>query len=174
VLDPRCPICGHWWCWREISAYERTVIELYPFRKETVPVARFQCRETGRTFSLLPCELAPYHLYTIESMIRLLLAVGRSTRGVATTVIDECPESNVCPWLVACWVRAFVVGLERARHVLRGEYALDDLATDGGLRGVVASLEAFSRDPPPVVSMWCWKQIGMPLVGTPSQHRCAS
>ena len=174
VVGPRCPICGHWWCWREISPYERTVVELFPFRKEKVPVARFQCRETGWTFSLLPCELVPYHLYTIESMVRLVLAVAGSEAGVAMTVIEEAPESDVSPWLVACWVRDFVVGLGRARHVLRREYALDDLATDGGLRGVVAILGAVSRDPPSVVSERCWRRIGVPLMGTPSQHRCAS
>jgi hypothetical protein len=123
---------------------------------------------------MLPWELAPYHIYTIESMIRLLLVVDRSTRGVATTVIDEAPESDVGPWLIVCWIRAFVVGLGRARHVLRRKYELDDLATDGGMREVAEHLEAVSRDPPQIVSMWCWKRIGMPLVGTPSQHRCAS
>jgi hypothetical protein len=153
------------------------VIELFPYRRELVPIARFQCRTTGKTFSLLPTELVPYHLYTLESMVRLVLAVAESRRssgrGVAMTVIDKASDSDVSPWLVACWIRDFVVGLERARHVLRGEYALDDLVTDGGMREVVAILGALSRDPPSVVSGWCFRRIGMPLMGTPSQHRCA-
>jgi hypothetical protein len=73
VIGERCPLCGRTGCWREIAPYMRTAIELFPFREGKITIARFQCRERRRTFSLLPTQLAPYHLYTVESMILAVL-----------------------------------------------------------------------------------------------------
>jgi len=82
-VGPTCPICGRRDCWRQIPAYQRTVIELFPFREGTVQVARFQCRATGRTFSLLPVWLVPYHRNTAGSMLMaLLLAAAVDEHGI--------------------------------------------------------------------------------------------
>lgn len=129
---------------------------------------------------MLPWVLAPYHQYTIESMLGLLLVVHGSDRGVAVTVIDELPQdSDVSPWLVSCWIRMALTGLHRAHGELSRFYALDDLCTDGGLPEVAGYCTALSTRDPPTVEISgalriSWEHAGMPLVGTPSQHRCGA
>lgn len=59
----------------------------------------------------------------------------------------------------------------RARHVLRGDFALDGLVV-GGLQWIVEILEALSLEPPQVMSARCWREIGTPQMGTLSEHRC--
>jgi hypothetical protein len=74
-----CPICGTSCGYRPIPAYRREVIERFPvYRKGAVLVARAQCRRTLRTFSLLPHPLAPYHRYTVDSMVSAVVLAGRA------------------------------------------------------------------------------------------------
>jgi hypothetical protein len=93
-----------------------------------VLIARFLCRSTGRTFSLLPCQLAPYHRYTIESMILALLLVLQVCReedsGVSAALEEFPADSDVTPWLLAYWrgvVLRALRGLVRSvRHTVGG------------------------------------------------------
>ena len=80
-VRPSCPICGQDECWREITPYSRHVIELFPCREDDVLIARFQCRRTLATFSLLPVQLIPYHQYTVSSMLGALLTVWMAIRN---------------------------------------------------------------------------------------------
>ena len=82
-VGPMCPICGRCSCWRRITPYRRTVIELFPYREGRILVARFLCQKTGQTFSLLPVCLVPYHHYTAGSMLfALLLTAAKKEHGL--------------------------------------------------------------------------------------------
>jgi hypothetical protein len=123
VIDTQCPICHLENCWREITPYRRLVIELFPFREETIAVPRFLCRNTGRTFSLLPHFLAPYHQYTVASMLfALLLAAACRPDGIlslfaaAEKLIAE--DSRVTGFLLGTWLVLCVTGLRRERAEL--------------------------------------------------------
>ena len=149
-IGPTCPICGERDCWRPISPYWRNVIQLLPYREEQVPVARFQCRTTEKTFSLLPHWLVPYHRYTIASMLfALLLAAAMeehglsSLFGVAEKLIE--PDCRANGFLLGCWLVLCVTGLRRAHAELSRWAALDDLSQGQGLRGRLCELAATCR-----------------------------
>jgi hypothetical protein len=127
-----CPICGQQGCYRQISPYWRYAIDLFPeFKKERVPVARFVCSSRERTFSLLPIQLIPYHQYTVNAVIGVLLLglqcrrLGQKGFHGASVAVD--PDSLVTPWLIACWLAGVVLGFRRAHAVLRGFYDLTDI-----------------------------------------------
>jgi len=133
-IGPSCPLCGKRHCYREITPYWRYAIDLFPqFRKERIPVARFLCRKSGRTFSLLPIHLIPYMLYTVGAVVGTLLAGLRCRRsGVqgywgASVAVD--PDSSVTPWLVFTWVRMVFSGLERCHRTVSRWYDLCFLST---------------------------------------------
>jgi hypothetical protein len=73
VTGDVCPVCGKLCRFHRISPYERLAIELFPYREERIPVARFRCGSGQGTFSMLPYQLVPYHRYTLESMVFALL-----------------------------------------------------------------------------------------------------
>ena len=121
VIDLECPICGALECWRPIGPYWRTVIELMPYREGRVPVARFQCRATGKTFSMLPHQLAPYHRYTVASMLFALMMAEAgeddglsSLFGVAEKLLS--PDGRVNGFSLSCWLVLGVVGLRRGNR----------------------------------------------------------
>ena len=121
-----CPICGGTACYREIAPYYRMVIELFPFRKGEIPIARFQCRREKRTFSLLPYQLAPYRLYTIESMILAVLVwceFFREEEGGASVAVETLPgDCHVTPWLLRNWLGMVVMGLRGGHPFLMQWY----------------------------------------------------
>lgn len=136
ILGPTCPLCGKEHCYREITSYWRYAIDLFPvFKKEAIPVARFVCSGTGRTFSLLPIQLIPYFQYTVNAVIGTLLLgiqcrqMGQKGSYGASVAVD--PESLLTPYLIACWVGMAVLGLRRAHGVLRGFYNLMDIPSSG-------------------------------------------
>jgi hypothetical protein len=117
-LGTDCPICGGQDCWREIAPYERKVIELMPYREGVIVVARFQCRTTGKTFSLLPYWLAPYHQYTVRSiMLALLLAATVDEHRPASLfdVAEKGLEGNCRAngFLLGRWLGMCLSGLHR-------------------------------------------------------------
>ncbi len=74
VIGPVCPICGKAQCYREISPYKRSAIDLFPsFRKQSISIARFLCRKRQKTFSLLPMQLIPYMQYSASAVIVTLI-----------------------------------------------------------------------------------------------------
>ena len=132
-IGPECPLCGGLHCCRQISPYLRYAIELFPeFKKKRIPVARFLCRKTGKTFSLLPFQLIPYFQYTLSAVLgTLLLGLGcRQTgqRGFHGASVQVDPESLVTPWLVARWLMAVLKGLQRAHAVLGRWYDLNAIS----------------------------------------------
>lgn len=124
-------MCGGTGCFRKIKAYKRRAIELFPYREGRIPIARFQCRLEMRTFSLLPYQLAPYRLYTIESMILAVLVwcefhrdgEGESPKAVAS-FHDDC---RVTPWLLRNWLGVVVMGFRGAHPVLCRWYELSNI-----------------------------------------------
>jgi hypothetical protein len=125
----RCPVCGREQCYREITPYWRYAIDLFPgYSKERIPVARFLCRQSGKTFSLLPIQMIPYFQYTAHAVIRVLLLAltvretgQRGFHGAATGVD---PDSGMTPWLVTCWFMTIVRGFRRAHATLIQWYDL--------------------------------------------------
>ena len=123
VLAAGCPVCGAHDCWRELTPYARKVIELLPYREGIILVARFQCRTTGKTFSLLPFCLVPYHQYSAISILFALL-VAASVQGlspqslfaVAEKLLE--PDSRTNGFLLGRWLVTCVSGLRRARPEL--------------------------------------------------------
>lgn len=120
-----CPLCGRARCWRQIQPYFRWVIELFPYCEGRIPVARFQCREKVLTFSLLPYQLAPYRLYTVESMIFAVLVwceLHREDEGDATKALRSLHnDCRVTPWLLRNWLGVVVVGF-RSGHPFLGQW----------------------------------------------------
>jgi hypothetical protein len=131
-IGPSCPICGKPSCYRPITPYWRCAIDLFPeFKKERIPIARFVCRSRQRTFSALPTQLIPYHQYTVNAVIGALIlgfqCRQRGQKGFHGASIAVDPESQLTPWLIACWLSAVVLGLRRAHGFLRGAYNLDKI-----------------------------------------------
>jgi hypothetical protein len=127
-----CPICGGVDCYRQICPYWRYAIELFPdFKKERIPVARFLCRRRRVTFSLLPIQLIPYFQYTVSAVIGTLLLGFRcwqmGQRGFWGAMMEVDPDSDLTPWLVACWLAAVLRGLRRGHAVLGRFYDLRGL-----------------------------------------------
>ena len=157
VIGEKCPLCGEDRCWRELSPYWRTAIELFPFRGGKIPIGRFQCREQKRTFSLLPYQLAPYHLYTIESMILAVLVwceVCEEDESGASAAVSELPgDCNVTPWLLRHWLGVVVVGLRGGHAVLCQWYDLSGIHSGDSLVEKLAEVLRYfrcfgSRGPP--------------------------
>ena len=119
----KCPICGQEECWREISPYRRRVIELFPYREGQVWIARFLCRRTGLTFSLLPYWLVPYHQYTAASMVLALLMAGAKNPEKMQSLFSFAEkelevESRATGWLLQYWLNQFTQGFRSARVYL--------------------------------------------------------
>jgi hypothetical protein len=85
------------------------------------------------TFSLLPCQLAPYHRYTIESMLGLLLLVGEVRQekdgGVCAAIGELVGDGDPSPSLVAFWLNVVLRSLRRAHSVLAAWYDLTKIHT---------------------------------------------
>jgi hypothetical protein len=100
-------------------------------RKERIPVARFLCREAGKTFSLLPIQLIPYFQYTVHAVIGALL-LGLKSResgqqGFYGAAVGVDPDSRVTPWLVAYWLMVVIKGFRNAHATLIKWYDLSGI-----------------------------------------------
>jgi hypothetical protein len=130
-IGAECPTCGKEGCYRQIKEYYRFAIDLFPFRKEKVPIARFLCKTTQRTFSLLAHQLIPYCQYTLAAMIQTLLRVNEfqqaGYKGFYHATGEMHPDCDASPWLVYRWLGIFIIGFRRAHHLLAARFPLRDL-----------------------------------------------
>ena len=157
VLRGRCPVCGGRGHLGQLWPYTRRVVELFSERDERVLVARFRCNRTGRTFSLLPHELAPYHMYTVPSMLRVLALMhalfGAPERSLESIIADLPSDCAVTVYLVRCWARTVVRGFRRSHSTLARLHDLTVVGSDSGFRGEVSEVHAYlvacgARGPP--------------------------
>jgi hypothetical protein len=178
VVEGRCPICGRIRCLRELTPYGRCAISLFPFVKRWLLVARFLCRKTKRTVSLLPMELVPYHPYAIPSMLHVLWLCTKmdSTGGPkrflrvlldAVTDTDDVGES-----LVLCWLVLMLRGFQRAHGVLRQWFDLSEVTSGVGMSGKRRQWRAYLcacrvRGPPNLVG----DMMGLVKSYSDSTHR---
>jgi hypothetical protein len=165
--------------------YKRTVIVLFPFCEDRVPIARFQCREQTRTFSLLPYQLVPYHLYTVESMLLAVLVwceIHKEEDGGASTALAELHnDCRVTPWLLRNWLGVVVMGLRGGHPTLREWYDLSGIHSGDNLSGMLHEVYSYfqsfgSRGPPSRLVLKAvvkrYSQVtGRHLLGIPSQDR---
>jgi hypothetical protein len=183
-----CPICGGNDCWREIAPYERKVIELMPYREGIIEVARFQCRTTGKTFSLLPYWLAPYHQYTVRSiLIALLLAAAAQENGIGSLfcAAETCLEGDCRAngFLLDRWLQVCLSGMHREHAELARWAALDVLRSGLYVRARLEEVAGYCqglgiRGPPGIrgldeVLERHARTTGRFLFGTASQQRGA-
>ena len=172
-IGPVCPLCGRHGCYREIPAYWRRAVELFPHHERLIPIARFQCRQKLLTFSMLPHQLAPYYQYTVLSMVAVLvLAEARSDFSLEAVTLELEPDCRVLPHLIRSWRPIVVVGMRRAVGVLCTAEVDEAWVTVAGL----ASLWT-ARGPPAAhsaivaVTHRYSEHVGRWLLGTPSQER---
>lgn len=158
---------------------------MFPFRRGKVDIARFQCGKHKRTFSLLPYQLGPYHLYTIESMIlavQLWCEVYSDGDGSASAAVNELPgDCQVTPWLLRHWLGVVVVGFHSAHSVLCGWYDLSGIQSGDRFSDTLDEVLTYirslgSRGPPSrlflrdVICMYS-RHTERHLLGIPSQER---
>ena len=134
VIGVYCPVCGREQCYRAITPYWRYAIDLFPeCRKERIPVARFLCRQTRKTFSLLPIQLIPYFQYTVQAVIGTLLLGMQfwqtGQRGFHGAAKGVDPDSRVTPWLVTYWFMTVIKGFRRAHATLIHWYDLSGICS---------------------------------------------
>ena len=171
-----------------MSPYWRYAIDLFPeFKKKRIPIARFLCRRSGKTFSLLPIQLIPYFRYTVGAVFGTLLLgmecwqMGQKGFHGASVKVDEVdPESLITPWLITCWLIAVIQGLRRGHAVLMHFYNLDGIHTSRAWEEAAAYFGAFGLRPktarlsPFMDLMYRYsRSTGQFLFGTPSQYRCS-
>jgi len=187
-LGTDCPICGGQDCWREIAPYERKVIELMPYREGIIVVARFQCRATGKTFSLLPYWLAPYHQYTVRSiLLAVLLAAATQENGFGSLfcVAEKGLEGDcrATGFLLGRWLKLCLSGLHREHAELTRWAACDAPRPGLGVRDRLQELAGYCRalgirGPPGILGLdevleRHARTTGRFLFGTASQQRGA-
>jgi hypothetical protein len=165
VTGSICPICGNDRCFRQISPYERAIIDIEldedsagEILKLQIRIARFLCRKTLRTFSLLPCQLLPYHRYTVASMVLALLLARKAAtdehRGFCFVATRWLPaESAITGWLLTCWLDVIVTGLRRGHAWLAKHHDLRRVSSaktpEAKLREVHTYCSViFARGPP--------------------------
>lgn len=186
-IGPVCPICADECGYREITPYSRGVIELFPiYRTGDVDIARFQCKATYRTFSLLPHHLVPYHRYTVDSMVIALIVACRLLHELGSPGLEKVlarlpADCEVTTWLLRCWVETIGVGFRRAHFLLAVRYDLSGICSgisfSDRLREISCYFAALGiRGPPDDVGitpllLCCRFEPGRFLVGIPSQER---
>lgn len=183
-LGEQCPICGKINCYTQIAEYYRNAISLFPYKKGIIPVARFLCNSTGRTFSLLPYQLIPYHQYTVDSIIGTLLTVHHyqclGQKGYHRACLELNPDCLVTPYLIQTWAMLVSSGFIRGHPFLKASYPLSVVAKATCstmiqtiylyLEGVAESATLHRRCILPVLRCFC-DRVGNFLFGTSSRDR---
>jgi hypothetical protein len=136
---------------------------------------------------LLPDQLAPYHRYTVESMLGMLLLVCQLREeqqcSVDAIVLQVPGDHDVQPYLVRCWARVVWTGLSRGHAVLSQWHAVPAPSIEGSadFMVLVTLLNAYGRalagGSCPGRSCLrepsrCYARVTeLPLMGMPSQLR---
>jgi hypothetical protein len=127
-IGPSCPVCGKHSCYRQIHEYYRYAIDLFPFQRQKVPIARFWCKTRRCSFSYLPHQLIPYCQYTIGAVAGALILAYQCYRqghkGYYGASVQVDPNSLVTPFLIYRWAIMAQRGFNRAHHVLAKFYSL--------------------------------------------------
>ena len=189
VIGTICPLCGAEDCYRKIMPYYRWVIDiLHQYRKEKVGIARFQCTTLRRTFSLLPVQLAPYHHYTIASMVfALMLAIKNNCSLFRVAEQDLDTDSRANGFLLTNWLGILLIGFRRAHHWLASRFDLSEVRCEqrSGTEHLKSELLLYLRALRPKVSLGYEARIEVVILvyaecgnqflfGIPSQDRQSS
>lgn len=155
-------------------------------KKEEIPVARIQCRETGRTASYLPIQLAPYCQYTVSTMAWVVLWAcdfskkGRNCYYQVYKQLD--PDSLATTFLFYYWTNFLLDGFHRAHSYFYHRFDLSDISSKAAKRTVdlLAEVNLYfkalgMRAPPdaatvlPSIMKKYSQETSCFLFGTPSQ-----
>ena len=146
-------------------------------------------RSRQSTFSLLPIQLIPFFLYTVNAVLGAVLLAFRCWQkgqgGFYGASVEVDPDSMVTPYLVACWLTVVVNGLRRAHGILVRFYDLSDVKIAAGSTAIWHEVSgyflAFGLNPTIAWARLVWTLInrysritGRFLFGAPSQHRMAN
>ena len=184
-IGAKCPLCGKRECYRQIKEYCRFAIDLFPFKKEKVPVARFLCKTMHRTFSLLPHQLIPYCQYTLASMTRTLLLANKYHQNGYTGYYHAAnelhPDCDVTPWLIYQWLSVFIKGFRKAHHLLSVKFALGGISSCAArnrelslyFSAIAADNSVSSPEDVILVVIWYGRKTNRHLFGTSSIERSA-
>lgn len=181
-------MCGRRGCYCRSSSYGRWAVEVFPsYQKGRIEIARFECRKEDRTFSLLPVQLIPYHQYTVQAILGVVLLglqgweAGQEGCWHAMRQVEHDAEA-ITPWLVACWLWVVAKGLGRAHADLCLHYDLMGIGSEHQAQQPWARVAAYAeplwgRDPPvwpgriSTVVAYYSHRTGRFLFGVASQHR---
>lgn len=106
---------------------------------------------------MLPHQLAPYHQYTVASMLTALVMTQQvlfeDGVGLGQAALELPVESMVTAWLLRCWLIRVLKGLRKAHAELAVGHDLAAICTGRGLHDDLAEIRgylvAFSGRGPP-------------------------
>lgn len=111
-----CPYCRRRDCYIRNGYYTRSAIELGPYCHHRVKVQICWCKKTKMTFSLLPCQLAPYFRYVVSSILWLLWFVFERTTNMNESIesaADQAGDSPVLPRHISFWSERVIAASQR-------------------------------------------------------------
>jgi len=120
-----CPICDKKHCAVRIGYYWRWVFVFKIMKKLHIPVARYLCKKTGKTFSLLPSQCIPYRLYDTESL--MFMASCRFKKGmnlldIATEFAALTDNISVSCSTVLKYLIIFMISHKKMMTLLKLQY----------------------------------------------------
>jgi len=143
-----CPICDNACEYAQIRCYCRYAIDAFPFKKAKVPIARFRCKTKKKTFSLLPHQLIPYCQYTVNAIIRTILAVysfqQTGQQGYHGSCLEMDPDCSATPFLILTWARLLETGFNRGHHLLHGLFP-DKLPTSNRTKSIIEKIYLYIK-----------------------------
>ncbi|MCI0656895.1 MAG: hypothetical protein L0170_07470 [Acidobacteria bacterium] len=103
---PYCPTTSaeHWIRWGFYPRWGEG-------EKERLAIQRYRCRNTGRTFSLLPDSLLPNHYATTTHILQILWALF--VQGIPRSTLAR--EESIARGTLWHWRRAFLEALPNLR-----------------------------------------------------------
>ena len=174
-FSDKCPICGSPNCAVRIGFYYRWVFAFKKSKLIRIPVARYLCRRKNRaksrlksshkTFSLLPSQCIPYHLYDVDSLIFMALLYFIQKKSLLDTATEFAALSDSA-LITASMVLKYLILFKIAHNKLISimKYRDDSICkTIDLIKDFTGGLAVFVKD--------IYNKYAFFLFGIPSQLR---
>jgi len=128
-----------------------------------IPVARYLCRKTGKTFSLLPSPCIPYKLYDTDSamfMAEMRFKKGKKLLDIATEFSVLSDNACVSPATVFEYLLLFMISHKKMMNLLKMQEDTYGIWVDQ-INGFTRGSSAYITD--------IYEKYDLFLFGTPSQ-----